>query len=82
MVRTLTMVLAFVVTMVIARHRLFGLSLSERFAVDVDVEPACQHWFETPSGFWGLYLVKKFNSFYTFWNVVFYSFYKIAMAII
>ncbi len=73
-----TLIFALVVAMVVAARRLS--TVREKFVVDV--EPACQHWFDTPSGFWGLYVVRKFNSFYTFWNVVFYSFYTIATAII
>lgn len=47
----------------------------------IDVEPACQHWFDPPSGLWGFWPFKKFNDFYTFWITIFYSIYKIAMAV-
>ncbi len=75
---TFRMIFGLLVAMVIAKHRF--LSIRETF--DVDVEPACQHWFNPPSGFWGIRGIKQFNDFYTFSNTVFYSIYRIAMAII
>ena len=54
----------------------------EQFSNDVDVEPACKHWFDKPKGLWGVYPIKKFNDFYTFWNTLFYGIYKIIMAVV
>lgn len=78
MPRILTLTLAFLAAMVFSGHNLH--TSVENF--DVDVEPACQHWFNTPNGFWGLWPAKKFNDFYTFWNTLIYGVYKVAMAII
>ena len=78
MPRILTLTLAFLAAMVFSGQNLF--TLIETF--DVDVEPACRHWFDTPGGFWGFWPAKKFNDFYTFWNTIIYAVYRISMAII
>ena len=69
----------FALTMAMLRcaSRMIGTTI-ETF---IDVEPACQHWFDTPSGLWGFWPFKKFNDFYTFSITIFYSIYRIAVAV-
>jgi hypothetical protein len=49
----------------------------------VDVEPACQHWFDTPTkGLWSWYPFKKLNEFYTLINTLVYAVYKIILLVV